>query len=71
MLDPSSSTPTTFGQQRAQALESRLKAAITKRQQLARAEFAAAAPLSENIRRAGERSAREIGRLQQELKSEQ
>ncbi len=69
MLDPSNSS-TTFGQQRADALESRLKSAIAKRRQLARAEFASDAPISDHMKQAGERSGREIGRLQQTLKSE-
>lgn len=64
------SSPPTFGKQRADALESRLKSAIVKRRQLARAEFASDAPVSEHMKQAGERSGREIGRLQQTLKSE-
>jgi len=59
-----------FGQQRAQALESRLKSAIAKRRQLARAQFASNAPLRDNFKQAGERMSRQIGRLQQEIKSE-
>ncbi|OGJ22225.1 MAG: hypothetical protein A3J60_02240 [Candidatus Pacebacteria bacterium RIFCSPHIGHO2_02_FULL_46_9] len=62
--------PTTFGQQRAEAIEARLKSAIAKRRQLARAEFASEAPLADRFKQDGERTARQIGRLQQELKSQ-
>jgi len=69
VVEMSDSTPTTFGQHRAEALEARLKSAIAKRRQLARAEFASADPLSSRFKQDGERAARQIDRLQQEIKS--
>lgn len=67
---PSTAGPS-FGQARAEKLQSRLSTAVRERRTLAGAAAATADPLSSTFDRRGDMVARKIDRLLSELKDEQ
>jgi hypothetical protein len=66
-----SSTPSTFGQHRAERMEQRLQSSIKERRTLARAEAATVDPLQSNIQERGTIVSARIDRLSRELNDEQ
>jgi hypothetical protein len=57
----------TFGQKRAEQLDTRLNKAIIDRRKIARAEYAADAPLDETYQQKGSLLGNKIDRLQKEI----
>lgn len=65
---PGPARATTFGQQRAQAVQNRIEASVRERQRLAAAQQAADKPLDQLLRQKGELVGRRIAQLDQSAK---